>query len=80
MTAPFAWAKAAMPHMRRGGGGLVVNVSSVAGRREKPEPSDPRESLDPAVGADLIAWMAMAPGQSVQNEVTMKPLLEGGWP
>ena len=33
LTVPFALAKAAMPHMRRGGGGLIVNVSSVAGRR-----------------------------------------------
>jgi NAD(P)-dependent dehydrogenase (short-subunit alcohol dehydrogenase family) len=33
LTAPFALARAAMPHMRRRGGGLVVNVSSVAGRR-----------------------------------------------
>lgn len=33
LTAPFALAKAVMPHMRDGAGGLVVNVSSVAGRR-----------------------------------------------
>ncbi len=33
LTAPFALAKAAMPHLRRSGGGLIVNVSSVAGRR-----------------------------------------------
>lgn len=33
LTAPFALARAAMPHMRRAGGGLIVNVSSVAGRR-----------------------------------------------
>lgn len=134
LTAPFALAKAAMPHMRRGGGGLIVNVSSVAGRRGwanasaycstkfaltgltqslaaegradgirvcvlypgamstnwgtfehadrrgEAEPSDARESLDPAVVADLIAWMATSPGQPVLNEVTMTPLLEGGWP
>jgi NAD(P)-dependent dehydrogenase (short-subunit alcohol dehydrogenase family) len=33
LTAPFALARAVMPHMRDAGGGLVVNVSSVAGRR-----------------------------------------------
>lgn len=33
LTAPFALARAAFPHLRSHGGGLVVNVSSVAGRR-----------------------------------------------
>ena len=33
LTAPFALARAAFPHLRAHGGGLVVNVSSVAGRR-----------------------------------------------
>ena len=135
LTAPFALAKAAMPHMRRGGGGLIVNVSSVAGRRGwanasaycsskfaltgltqslaaegrgdgirvcvlypgamntswgtfdssqradgEVQPVDDREALDPATVADLIAWMATAPGQPLLNEVTMTPLLEGGWP
>ncbi|PPK90808.1 short-subunit dehydrogenase [Kineococcus xinjiangensis] len=135
LTAPFALARAAMPHMRRGGGGLVVNVSSVAGRRGWAKASaycstkfaltgltqslaaegradgiracvlypgamstswgtfdpaerasaedrehDERESLDPAVVADLIAWMALSPGRPVLNEVTVTPLLEGGWP
>lgn len=134
LTAPFALAKAAMPHMRRAGGGLIVNISSVAGRRgwanasaycstkfaltgltqalaaegradgiracvlypgamqtnwgafepgqrQSPaEQTDERESLDPAVVADLITWMATAPGQPVLNEVTMTPLHEGGWP
>lgn len=134
LTAPFALAKAAMPHMRRAGGGLVVNISSVAGRRgwanasaycstkfaltgltqslaaegradgiracvlypgamqtnwgtfdpeqrrSPTEPTDERQSLDPAVVADLITWMATSPGQPVLNEVTMTPLNEGGWP
>lgn len=134
LTAPFALAKAAMPHMRRAGGGLIVNISSVAGRRgwanasaycstkfaltgltqslsaegradgiracvlypgamqtswgtfepdqrqSSIERTDDRESLDPAVVADLIAWMATAPGQPVLNEVTITPLHEGGWP
>ena len=134
LTAPFALAKAAMPHLRRAGGGLVVNISSVAGRRGwanasaycstkfaltgltqslaaegradgirvcvlypgamqtswgvfdpehgRPpvEPTDERESLDPAVVADLITWMATSPGQPVLNEVTITPLHEGGWP
>lgn len=134
LTAPFALAKAAMPHMRRAGGGLVVNISSVAGRRgwanaaaycstkfaltgltqslaaegradgiracvlypgamqtnwgtfdpeQRRSPvdgADERDSLDPAVVADLITWMATSPGQPVLNEVTMTPLHEGGWP
>jgi NAD(P)-dependent dehydrogenase (short-subunit alcohol dehydrogenase family) len=136
LTAPFALTKAAMPHLRRAGGGLVVNVSSVAGRRgwagasaycatksaltgltqslaaegrehgirvcvlypgamstgwgtfdadrqrprEEEPPSDPLDSLDPSSVADLIAWMATAPGQPVLNEVTVTPLREAGWP
>lgn len=134
LTAPFALAKAAMPHMRRAGGGLVVNISSVAGRRgwanasaycstkfaltgltqslaaegrddairacvlypgamqtswgtfeptqrQSPvERTDERHSLDPVVVADLITWMATAPGQPVLNEVTITPLHEAGWP
>ena len=135
LTAPFALTKAAMPHLRSAGSGLVVNISSVAGRRGWAgasaycatkfaltgltqslaaegrehgvrvcvlypgamstswgtfEPAqrrgrsevagDERESLDPAVVADLIAWMATAPGQPVLNEVTVTPLHEGGWP
>lgn len=135
LTAPFALARAAMPHLRRRGGGLVVNVSSVAGRRgwanasaycatkfaltgltqslaaegrddgirvcilypgamstnwgtfdpaerdgaDRPV-ADDRDALDPAVVADLIAWMATSPGRPVLNEVTMTPLREGGWP
>lgn len=33
LTAPFALARSVMPRMRADGGGLIVNVSSVAGRR-----------------------------------------------
>lgn len=135
LTAPFALAKAAMPHMRRAGGGLVVNISSIAGRRgwaeasaycstkfaltgltqslaaegradrirvcvlypgamntnwghfdptqdrsSPPEPATEQDSLDPAVVADLIAWMASAPGHPMLNEVTITPLREAGWP
>lgn len=135
LTAPFVLARTAIPHMRAAGGGLIVNVSSVAGRRGWAGASaycstkfaltgltqalaaegradairvcvlypgamstswgtfDPaqrprneghqqagNESLDPTVVADLIAWMATSPGQPVLNEVTITPILEGGWP
>jgi NADP-dependent 3-hydroxy acid dehydrogenase YdfG len=135
LTAPFMLTRAAMPHMREHGGGLVINISSVAGRRGwanasaycatkfaltgltqalaaegrddgirvcvvypgamstgwgtfeptqrdsgRAQPADARVSLDPAVVADLIAWMATAPGQPVLNEVTITPLRETGWP
>ena len=33
LTAPFVLAKLVFPHMRAAGGGIIVNVSSVAGRR-----------------------------------------------
>lgn len=33
LTAPFVLARSVMPHLRAGGGGLIVNISSVAGRR-----------------------------------------------
>lgn len=134
LTAPFVLARAVMRQMRLRGAGLIVNISSVAGRRgwanasaycatkfaltgltqslaaegrpdgirvcviypgamstnwgtfeptgrssDGPLPDD-RDSLDPAVVADLIAWMATAPGEPVLNEVTMTPLREGGWP
>lgn len=136
LTAPFALARALVPHLRSSGGGLVVNISSVAGRRgwanasaycatkfgltgltqslaaegrpdgirvcvlypgamatrwgtfdadrrdQEPAPvgDDPTESLDPSTVADLVAWMATAPGQPVLNEVTVTPLHEQGWP
>ena len=136
LTAPFALAKAVMPGMRADGGGLIINISSVAGRRgwanasaycstkfaltgltqslaaegradgiracvvypgamatnwgtfdpehrgdpAGPGEADPLDALDPATVADLIAWMATAPGQPVLNEVTVTPLREQGWP
>ncbi len=33
LRAPFLLSKAAFPHMRESGGGLIVNVSSVAGKK-----------------------------------------------
>jgi NAD(P)-dependent dehydrogenase (short-subunit alcohol dehydrogenase family) len=134
LTAPFALSKAALPHLRRHGG-LIVNISSVAGRRgwagasaycatksaltgltqalaaegraddirvcllypgamatnwgtfdprERAQASGPdhdeRDALDPAVVADLIVWLATAPGRPVLNEATITPLHEAGWP
>lgn len=136
LTAPFALARSVMPRMRAGGGGLIVNISSVAGRRgwanasaycstkfalsgltqslaaegreggirvcvvypgamatnwgtfdpeQRADPTGPgtadeADALDPATVADLIVWMATAPGQPVLNEVTVTPLREQGWP
>lgn len=37
LTAPFLTCRAAIPAMRAGGGGAIVNVSSVFGRRPAPE-------------------------------------------
>jgi NAD(P)-dependent dehydrogenase (short-subunit alcohol dehydrogenase family) len=43
LRAPFLLSKAAFPHMREAGGGTIVNVSSVAGKRvgRTPQPTVP---------------------------------------
>jgi 3-oxoacyl-[acyl-carrier protein] reductase len=33
LRAPFLLSKAALPHMRKAGGGIIVNISSVAGKK-----------------------------------------------
>ncbi|MFL6044900.1 MAG: hypothetical protein ACJ72M_07275 [Propionibacteriaceae bacterium] len=60
------------------GGGL--SVCKVGGEGGEVGGVRAGNSLRPAVVADLIAWMATAPGQPVLNEVIMPPLREGGWP
>lgn len=135
LRAVFLLAKAVMPGMREAGGGTIINIGSVAGRRGWANagaycaskfaltgltqalaaegrnsgiracllypgamdtqwgawtPSDrsdgregglsPRESLPPGHVADLVTWIALSPPEMVLNEVTVTPLLEGGWP
>lgn len=136
LTAPFLLSRAVMRHLRGTGGGLVVNVSSVAGRRGWAEasaycatksaltgltqslaaegrehgirvcllypgamatswgaftpeeraasgdgtPAADADALPAETVADLVAWLATAPGRPVLNEATITPLLERGWP
>lgn len=135
LRAVFLLAKAVMPGMRDAGGGTIINIGSVAGRRgwanagaycaskfaltgltqslaaegrnagiracllypgamdtqwgawtpAERSGSDehgvsPAESLPPGYVADFITWIAQSPPEMVLNEVTVTPLLEGGWP
>lgn len=134
LRAVFLLSKEVFPDMRARGGGTIINIGSVAGRRGwanasaycaskfaltgltqataaegrehriracllypgamdtswglwSPGERDPAsgslptaESMPPQHVAQLITWIAQSPPDMVLNEVTITPLLEGGWP
>lgn len=134
LRAVFLLSRSVFPDMREAGGGTIINIGSVAGRRgwanasaycaskfgltgltqalaaegrahriracllypgamdtswgawsaeereSAPSGASPAESLPPEYVADFIAWIAQSPADMVLNEVTVTPLLEGGWP
>ncbi|MHA7156401.1 SDR family oxidoreductase [Arthrobacter sp. TMN-50] len=134
LRAVFLLSQAVFPGMREAGGGTIINIGSVAGRRgwanasaycaskfaltgltqviaaegrahriracllypgamdtnwgawsaEERSPAhsgtSPAQSLPPEHVAEFITWIAQSPPDMVLNEVTVTPLLEGGWP
>lgn len=83
LTAPFVLARSVMPHMRAGGGGLIVNISSVAGRRgwanasaycsTKFALSGLTQSLAAEGRADGIRVCVLYPGAMATNWGTFDP-------
>ncbi|GHO85004.1 SDR family oxidoreductase [Dictyobacter formicarum] len=64
-------------------GGMATNWGAwgANARQARPENTRPvTKALPSTEVADLIVWMAAAPGELVLNEVVVSPLEEQGWP